>query len=87
METGNKPVYGNIAVYKNYCTVLLKKDYTLRYLEFMCSVCSPLRRHGQDTDKCTLTTTYTKKLFLSNRNEVLKRMYPCFIAVINYGYE
>jgi len=46
MMTANIPVYGNIAVYINYCTVCLKVDYTLRCLEYICSVSSPLRRHG-----------------------------------------
>jgi len=39
-------VYGNIAVYIKYCAVCLKTDYTLRCLEYTCSVSSPLRRHG-----------------------------------------
>jgi len=62
MKTAN--VFGNIAVYIKYCVVCLKIDYTLRCLEYICSVSSPLRRHGlslrsplnrEDTDKCTLT--------------------------------
>ena len=66
MKTANKPMYGNIAVYVQYCVVCLKIDYTLRCLECMCSVPSPLRRHGllrltplnrEDTDKCSLTIT------------------------------
>jgi len=46
MKTANIPVYGNIAVYINYCAVCLKIDYTLRCLEYMCSQSSPLRSHG-----------------------------------------
>jgi len=45
MKTANIPVYGNIAVYRKYCVVCPNKDYTLRCLEYMCSVSSPLRRH------------------------------------------
>jgi len=53
-------VYGNIAV-------KIIKDYTLRCLEYICSVASPLRQHWplllslysrpfnrEDTDTCTL---------------------------------
>jgi len=32
------PVYGNIAVYGNICAVSIKIDYTLRCLEYICSV-------------------------------------------------
>ena len=70
MTTANLPVYGNITMYVHYCAVCLKIDYTLRCLEYMCSVSSPLRRHGlsllwrpcrhlnrDDTDTCTVTNT------------------------------
>ena len=63
-------MYENIAVYIKYCTVCLKIEYTPRCLEYICSVSSPLRRHGlslrahalsalnrEDTYKCTLTIT------------------------------
>jgi len=42
MKTAKIPVYGNIAlsVYK------IEYMYTLRCLEYICSVSSPLRRHG-----------------------------------------
>jgi len=43
-------VYGNIAL------SVYKIDYTLRCLEYMCSVSAQLRR--EDTDKCILTITY-----------------------------
>jgi len=39
MKTATIQMYGNIAV-------SLKKDDTLIYLEYICSVSSPLRRHG-----------------------------------------
>jgi len=45
MKTANIPVYGHIAVYINYCAVCLNIDYTLRCLEYMFSVSSPLRRY------------------------------------------
>jgi len=31
MKTAFIPVYGNIEMYINYCTVCLKIDYTLRH--------------------------------------------------------
>jgi len=34
-----------IAVYVNIALSIYKIDYTLKYLEYMCSVTSPLRRH------------------------------------------
>ena len=46
MKTANIPVYGNIAMYITYCAVCLYMDFTLRCLEYICSVSSPLRRHG-----------------------------------------
>jgi len=46
MKTANIPLNGNIAVYIKYCAVCLKIDYTLRCLEYIFSVSSPLRRHG-----------------------------------------
>jgi len=49
-KTANIPVYGNIAL--SVYTI----DYTLRCLEYMCSVSAQLRR--EDTDKCILTITY-----------------------------
>jgi len=45
MKIGIITVYGNIAVYIKYCAVCLKIDYTLRCLEYICSVPLPLRRH------------------------------------------
>ena len=52
MKTAKIPVYGNIAL-TDY-----KIDYTLRCLEYICSVSSPLRTPQTlthiDTDKCTL---------------------------------
>jgi len=49
-------------VYIKYCAVCLKRDYTLRCLEYICPVSLPLSSHGfaplghhKDTDKCTLT--------------------------------
>jgi len=42
MKTAYIPVNGNIAVYIEYRVVCLKIDYTLRCLEYICSV---LRRH------------------------------------------
>ena len=33
-------------VYLKYCAVCLKIEYSLRCLEYICSVSSPLRRHG-----------------------------------------
>ena len=46
MKTTNIPMYGNSAVYIKYSAVCLKIDYTLRCLEYICSVVSPLRHHG-----------------------------------------
>ena len=46
LKTANILVYENITVYIKYCTVCLKIDYALRCLEYICSVSSPLRRHG-----------------------------------------
>jgi len=67
MKTANIPVYRNSAVYIKCGSVCLKIDYTLRCLEYICSVYSPFRRHGlsscscalgslnrEDTDNCTL---------------------------------
>jgi len=45
MKTANILVYGTIAVHIKYCAVCLKIDYTLRYLEYICSVSSPLKHH------------------------------------------
>ena len=45
MKTANILVYGNIAVYIKYCAVCLKINYTLKRLEYMCSVSLPLRCH------------------------------------------
>jgi len=36
----------NISVYENIALSDYKTDYTLRCLEYICSVSSPLRRHG-----------------------------------------
>jgi len=53
--TANIPVYGNIAVCIKYCAVCLKKkDYTIRCLEYICSVSSPLRRHAALAPLCLL---------------------------------
>ena len=53
-------MYGNIAMYIKYCSVCLKIDYTLRCLEYICSVSSQ-RRHGppnhEYTGTCILTIT------------------------------
>jgi len=38
MKTAKIPLYGNIAVYIKDCAVCLKIDYTLRCLEYICSV-------------------------------------------------
>jgi len=46
MKKANIPVHGNIAVYIKYYAVCLKIDYTLRCLEYICLVSSPLKRHG-----------------------------------------
>jgi len=46
MKTTNISVYGNIAMYIKYCAVCLKIEYTLRCLEYICSVSSQLRCHG-----------------------------------------
>ena len=45
MKTANITVYGNIVLYIKYCAVYLKINYTLRCLEYICLVSSPLRRH------------------------------------------
>jgi len=45
MKTANILVYGNFAVYMRYFAVCLKVDYTLKCLEYICSVSSLLRRH------------------------------------------
>jgi len=46
------------AVYGNITLCLYKLNYTLRCLEYICSVSQLLRRHGllivKHTDKCTL---------------------------------
>ena len=66
MKTANIPVYGKIAVYGNIAMFVYKINITLRCLEYICSVSSPLRHHGplnrQDTDKCTLTIIYTTSI-------------------------
>ena len=36
MKTTNIPVYGNIAVYINYCAVCLTIDYTPICLDYVC---------------------------------------------------
>jgi len=46
MKTANIPVYGTIAVYENIAMYVYKKEYSLRCLEYICSVSSSLRRHG-----------------------------------------
>jgi len=46
MKTANIRMYGNIAVYANIALSVYKIDYTLRCLEYICSVYSQLRRHG-----------------------------------------
>ena len=46
MNTVKIPVYGAIAEYGNIELLSLKKDYTLICLKYICSVSSPLRRHG-----------------------------------------
>ena len=38
MKTVNITVYGNIAVYRNIALSVYKIDYTLRCLEYMCSL-------------------------------------------------
>jgi len=42
---GNIAVYGKIAVYRKIALSVFKIDYTLRYLDYICSVSSPLRRY------------------------------------------
>jgi len=44
MKTAKIPVYENIAVYETNALSVYKVDYTLRCLEYICSVSSPLRR-------------------------------------------
>jgi len=44
MKTAKITVYGHIAVYG--ALSVYKIDYTLRCLDYICSVCSPLRSHG-----------------------------------------
>jgi len=46
MKTAKIPMYGNIEVYRHIALYVFKIVYTLRCLEHMCSVFSPLRRHG-----------------------------------------
>jgi len=47
MKTANIPVCGNILVYENIVLLIcLKIDYTLRCIEYICSVSSPLRSNG-----------------------------------------
>jgi len=46
MKTAKILVYGSFAVYGNIALSVYKTDYTLRCLEFICSVSSPLRRQG-----------------------------------------
>jgi len=47
MKTASRYHYGNIAVYGHIAVSVFKIYYTLRCsLEYICSVCSPLRRHG-----------------------------------------
>ena len=41
-----------------YCTVCLKIDYTLRYLEYICSVYSPLGRYGLLIVKTQMYSNY-----------------------------
>ena len=68
MKTANIQLFGNIPVYIKYCTVCFKIDYTLRCVEYICSLSPPLRRHRyslhsqplnrEDTDTCALTIPY-----------------------------
>jgi len=44
MNTANIPVYGIIGVYINIVLSVYTIDYTLRCLEYICSVSSSLRR-------------------------------------------
>jgi len=46
MKTVNIQLYVNIAVYGNIALSVYKIYYTLRCLKYICSVSSPLRRHG-----------------------------------------
>ena len=43
MKTANISVYGNIAMLKKIALVCLKIDYTIRCLDYICSVSSPVR--------------------------------------------
>jgi len=43
MKTAYIPLYGNSVVYIQYCAVCLKIDYTLRCLEYICSLSSSLK--------------------------------------------
>jgi len=58
MKTANIPVNGNITVYGTIAMSVYKVDYSLRCLEYICSVSAPLRPlNHEDTDTCTLTIT------------------------------
>jgi len=43
MKTDKIPVFENLAVHRNIAMSVYKIDYTLRCLEYNCSVSSPLR--------------------------------------------
>jgi len=46
MKKAKIPVYGDSAVYVNIALSVNKIDYTLICLKYICSVSSPVRRHG-----------------------------------------
>ena len=47
MMTAKIPVWGNTAVYIQYCVVCLKIDYTLICLEYICTVSSKIKHSLQ----------------------------------------
>ena len=67
MKAANIPMYGNIAVYENIALSVYQIDYTLRCLENICQLSSPVSHHElslrsplinrEDTDICSLTNT------------------------------
>jgi len=53
MKTANIPVYGNIGFYGNIALFVFEINYTLRYLEYICSVSSPLICQGFSLRSCS----------------------------------
>ena len=91
MKTANIPVY--IGVYITYCAVCLKIDYTLRCLDYICSVSSRLQEsrcacahrplNREDTDNCTITY-YSRIVYIKGSMMILTYYSSCIHSYIYY---